>query len=134
MTCRSVSWSALPLAAALALAGSPSSAQEPLFLRIRPSDAAPPALGSGGADAEIAAARAAREAVWERSTIRANIAIASVCTGCLGRPPAPTPLRPERPRASPRPESAQVALAPADPSSDAAAGPAAALPSTRGDP
>lgn len=139
MTCWSDSWPVLWLAPALALASLPlarlpAAAQEPLFLRIRPSDAPPPAIGSGGADAEIAAARAAREAVWERSTIRANIAIASVCTGCLGRPSAPTPLRPERPRPTKPPESAQAAFAPADPTPDAASGSAVAPTSTRGDP
>ncbi|MCJ2008182.1 hypothetical protein MKK55_04220 [Methylobacterium sp. J-059] len=149
MTCWSDSRPVLWLAPALAfvslplmigplaigpLAIGPASAQEPLFLRIRPSDAPPPAIGSGGVDPEIAAARAAREAVWERSTVRANIAIASVCTGCLGRPPAPTPLRPDRPRPATPPESARAALAPAEPSPDAAAGPAADPTSTRGDP
>ncbi|TXN54329.1 hypothetical protein FV230_29015, partial [Methylobacterium sp. WL6] len=99
MTCWSDSRPVLWLAPALALVSlplmigplaigplaiGPASAQEPLFLRIRPSDAPPPAIGSGGVDPEIAAARAAREAVWERSTVRANIAIASVCTGCGG--------------------------------------------------
>lgn len=143
MTCRSDSRFrpslaaklAAGLTAALALADMPASAQEPLFLRIRPSDAAPRAIGSGGSDAEIArAARAAREAVWERSTVRANLAIASVCTGCLGRTPAPTPLRPERPRPTTPPESAQAVLPPADPSRDTAARPAADPTSTRGDP
>lgn len=132
-------WSALCLAPVLAfasfpLAGAPASAQEPLFLRIRPADAPPPAIGSGGADAAVATARAAREAVWERSTVRANIAIASVCTGCLGRPPAPTPLRPERPRPAAPPEGARTAPAPADPSPDAVAGLAGDPTSTRGDP
>ena len=146
-------WSALRLAPALSvrglalagsavaslpLAGAPAAAQEPLFLRIRPQDAPPPAIGTGRADAEVAAARAAREAVWQRSTERANIAIASVCTGCLGRPPAPPPLRPERPRPATPPEGAQTAPASADPSAapspDAVAGLAGDPPSTRGDP
>ncbi|WP_191970038.1 hypothetical protein [Methylobacterium planeticum] len=95
----------LRLAAAASLAGAlPAGAQEtgmrggeaPLFLRIRPQPSA--ALGSGGtlpdgpSDAETARqARAAREAVWERAAVRARIAIASVCTGCL---------QPERPAAA----------------------------------
>lgn len=129
-------WPPLCLATGLVLASPAVLAQEPLFLRIRPSDAPPREIGSGGSDAEIArAARAAREAVWERSTMRANLAIASVCTGCLGRTPAPTPLRPDRPRPMTPPDRAQVALVPAAPSDDAAARPAVADPaSTRGDP
>ena len=135
MTCWSALWLAPALTlAGLPLAGAPASAQEPLFLRIRPSDAPPPAIGTGGADAAVAAARASREAVWERSTVRANIAIASVCTGCLGRPPAPPPLRPERPRPAAPPEGARTASVPADPSPDAVAGLAGDPTSTRGDP
>ena len=80
--------------AALVASGPPASAQEPLFLRIRPQDSTPRDGGAGPSAAEVAAARAAREAVWERSAARARIAIASVCTGCLGPPPAvPTPAR-----------------------------------------
>lgn len=78
--------------AALLCSGPPASAQEPLFLRIRPQSAAPRDVGAGRSDAEVAAAR---EAVWERSAARARIAIASVCTGCL-KPPsvtAPIPAR-----------------------------------------
>lgn len=60
----------------------PASAEEPLFLRIRPSDD----------DAAVAArARALREAVWARSDRRARIAIASVCTGCLKPLPSAPP-------------------------------------------
>ncbi|MCJ2085647.1 hypothetical protein MKK88_06510 [Methylobacterium sp. E-005] len=55
----------------LALAPSPATAQEPLFLRIRPIS-----------DAE--AARAAREALWARRQAHAHAVIESVCTGCLG--------------------------------------------------
>ncbi|KQP51621.1 hypothetical protein [Methylobacterium sp. Leaf106] len=91
---------------AWALAGSPVLAQEPLLLRIRPPDAAPAEIGAGGgmpSAEEVARARAAREAVWERADRRARIAIASVCSGCL---------QPERPAArltsQPRPEDAIV--------------------------
>ena len=98
--------------ASLGPIASGASAQEPLFLRIRPSDAAPGAIGRGGpSDAEIArAAHAAREAVWARSTDRARLAIASVCTGCLARPP---PVRPAPPVEPPSDGGA----APIDPSS-----------------
>lgn len=68
------------------LAGSPVLAQEPLLLRIRPSDGTPAEIGAGGTSSsanDVARARAAREAVWERADRRARIAIASVCTGCL---------------------------------------------------
>ncbi|GJE18889.1 hypothetical protein AIGOOFII_3622 [Methylobacterium marchantiae] len=85
-----------------ALAGSPVLAQEPLLLRIRPSDAAPAEIGAGGgmpSAEEVARARAAREAVWERADRRARIAIASVCTGCL---------QPER--AAPRSRPDEIAV------------------------
>lgn len=76
------------------LALGPAMAEEPLFLRIRPQGASPAEIGAGGAsEAEAEAARrarAAREAVWERSNARARIVIASVCTGCMKPlPPAP---------------------------------------------
>ncbi|WP_233382100.1 hypothetical protein [Methylobacterium sp. C25] len=68
------------LLAGAVLAASPASAEEPLFLRIRPND-----------DAAVAArARALRASVWARSDRRARIAIASVCTGCM-KPLAPVP-------------------------------------------
>jgi hypothetical protein len=67
----------------LALAPAPASAEEPLFIRIRPLS-----------DAE--AARAARETLWARRQAHARAVIESVCTGCLGawKPdaePAPAP-------------------------------------------
>jgi hypothetical protein len=52
---------------------------------------------------EVARARAAREAVWERADRRARIAIASVCSGCL-QPERPAP----RLTSQPRPEDAIV--------------------------
>ncbi|MEA1832721.1 hypothetical protein U8607_11570 [Methylobacterium durans] len=87
---------------------------QPLLLRIRP-QGAPPEIGAGGGalpDAEAARrALAAREAVWERASVRARIAIASVCTGCLKPvPPAPAPL-PEPVRAAPE---TLAAIGPAD--------------------
>ena len=55
-------------------------AQEPLFIRIRPTAGWP------------TAARAAREALWARRQAHARAVIESVCTGCLGawkpEPPA----------------------------------------------
>ncbi len=89
------------LSLACSLAGSPVLAQEPLLLRIRPADAAPAEIGAGGgmpSAEEVARARAAREAVWERASRRARIAIASVCTGCL------QPERPVRPVPQPDPD------------------------------
>lgn len=56
-----------------------ASAQEVLFLRIRP-HADPAAIGTAGS---ARAALAAREAVWERSNARARAIIETVCTGCL---------------------------------------------------
>ncbi|MEL6063556.1 MULTISPECIES: hypothetical protein [unclassified Methylobacterium] len=61
----------LAVLGSLVLAPSPATAQEPLFLRIRPIS-----------DAE--AARAAREALWARRQAHARAVIESVCTGCLG--------------------------------------------------
>ena len=62
-------------------------AQEPLFLRIRATEAARTgAIGTGTAatDDDLAArARAVREAIWTRSADRAHRAIASICKGCL---------------------------------------------------
>ena len=62
-----------------------ASAEEPLFIRIRPLP-----------DAETA--RTAREALWARRQAHARAVIESVCTGCLGAwkptvepPPAPMP-------------------------------------------
>jgi hypothetical protein len=73
----------LAVLGALALSPVAATAQEPLFLRIRPIS-----------DAEIA--RAAREALWARRQAHARAVIESVCTGCLGawKPagePAPAP-------------------------------------------
>ncbi len=69
------------LVAAAGIAGMPlaASAQEPLYLKIRPG--LPPGLDGDGIAAAQAAA--ARESVWQRADRRARIAIASVCTGCL---------------------------------------------------
>jgi len=103
-----------------------SPASEPLFLRIRPFDASrPEGIGTVGPSAhDVAAARAAREAVWERAERRARIAIASVCTGCLP-PAAPTahsdvrnasagtPPGTEEPPAPPT-QAAHLASSPAD--------------------
>ena len=99
----------MPLAVALlaglpAGAATPAHAQEPLLLRIRPNATLLPEGGGSGerlSDAEVAArARVAREAVWQRAERRARIAIASVCTGCLGPAPLPEPSR----AAAPNPE------------------------------
>lgn len=72
-------------------------AEEPLLLRIRPAPA--DAVGDGGAETTAEdvgrRARMASEAIWERSTTRARIAIASVCTGCMGPSrPEPSMVRP----------------------------------------
>lgn len=88
----------------LVIAGAPSAqAEEPLLLRIRPADSPPADIGSGNATVspEEAArqAFATREAVWERSRVRAAIAIASICRGCLKEP------APAAPAVEPRPES-----------------------------
>ncbi|WP_204165192.1 hypothetical protein [Methylobacterium radiodurans] len=126
--------------AAAPLAAAPAAAQEaaPLYLRIRPPEARAPEAGTGGsgrqgaydeaapagalagtlADAEaIRRARAAREAVWERSNARARVLIASVCTGCMKpMPPAPVSADPETataPRpAEPAPAGTLAALTP----------------------
>lgn len=119
------------LAAGCVASASPSaSAQEPLFLRIRPSDAPLPEMDGSGRS-EAASARAVREAVWERSAVRARLAIASVCTGCLGPAPPHPPVRPSSPMPANPPDGAQVALVPPEPSP---AGSPAPQPSTRGDP
>ena len=77
----------LSLALLAGLLATPCAAQEALFLRIRPHEAPPPGgIETDPSADEVAAARAAREAVWERSDRRARLAIASVCTDCL--PPA----------------------------------------------
>ena len=79
----------LVVSATLGLIPAIASAQEPLFIRIRPLS-------------EAEAARVAREAVWARRQAHARTVIESVCTGCLGAwkpavepaptaPPAPTP-------------------------------------------
>ncbi|AWB23727.1 hypothetical protein DA075_24890 [Methylobacterium currus] len=77
----------------------------PLLLRIRPRDEAPED-GSGidaaaaareaevARQAALARAVAAREAFEARITARANRAIASVCTGCLGPVPPSVALAP----------------------------------------
>jgi hypothetical protein len=102
--------------------GQETSAHEPLFLRIRPQ--------ADSVAAEIRAARAAREAVWERSSARARLAIASVCTGCI-----PAPER--RPREPPDPLQPATASAPPDPVTRpeaASAGRLAATEIERGEP
>lgn len=97
-----------------------ASAQEPLFLRIRPAGDTPAGLGSAGSSDEeiIRAARARSEAVWQRAEQRSRIAIASVCTGCI---PAsrPAELVPAQPPPSP-------SAPPADGVATPAAGPPAA--------
>lgn len=69
-------------------------AEEPILLRIRSNPDLPADVG-GGSEMTISPedpdrraflarqAFLAREAVWERSRVRAEIAIASICTGCL---------------------------------------------------
>ncbi|WP_132256471.1 hypothetical protein [Methylobacterium segetis] len=89
----------------------PDGSAQPLFLRIRPQGAPLETGAAGGAaplsEAETARrALAAREAVWERATIRARIAIASVCTGCLRPEAAPAAPAPEPVRAAPEPPAA----------------------------
>ncbi|WP_375409324.1 hypothetical protein [uncultured Methylobacterium sp.] len=71
----------------------PAIAQEPIFLRIRSNPDLPAEVGGGretmtpeDPDRRAFLSRQAflaREAVWERSRVRAEIAIASICTGCL---------------------------------------------------
>lgn len=131
MRCRSHRSLLLGLTAGCVASASPSaSAQEPLFLRIRPVGASlgaslgvplPEIGGSGRSEAEIA--RSAREAVWARSAVRARLAIASVCTGCLG--PAHPPVGPPAPMPANPPDGAQIALVPPEPSPAEAQGPAA---------
>ncbi len=84
-----------------------AAAQEPLYLRIRPSAGE---MASAGGEVDAAQARAAREAVWERAERRARIAIASVCTGCL---PAERPVSspPSAAAAKPQDESPALAVA-----------------------
>ncbi len=94
----------------------------PLLLRIRPRDEAPED-GPGAEAAEaareadaarqaaVARAAAAREAFEARITARANRAIASVCTGCLGPVPPSVALAPPEAVAAPlRPVPASVAM------------------------
>jgi hypothetical protein len=93
----------------------------PLLLRIRPRDETPED-GSGvdaaasARDAEavrqaaLARAAAAREAFEARITARANRAIASVCTGCLGPVPPSVALTPPVAVAAPRLVPASVAM------------------------
>jgi hypothetical protein len=94
----------------------------PLLLRIRPRDEAPED-GSGldaaeaareaeaARQAAVARATAAREAFEARITARANRAIASVCTGCLGPVPRSVALAPpDATAAPPRPVPASVAM------------------------
>ncbi|MGU3540854.1 hypothetical protein [Methylobacterium sp. A54F] len=120
-----------PAAAQEALAQE-ASAHEPLFLRIRPQADGVAAAGreADALAAEIRAARAAREAVWERSNARARLAIASVCTGCLAAPE-------RRPREPPDPAQPVTASAPPDPVTRPEAAPAGRLAATeteRGEP
>ncbi|MET7242642.1 hypothetical protein ABZT49_04685 [Methylobacterium sp. EM32] len=93
----------------------------PLLLRIRPRDEAPEE-GSGidaaaaartaeiARQAALARAVAAREAFEARITARANRAIASVCTGCLGPVPPSVALTPPVAVAAPRLVPASVAM------------------------
>lgn len=97
----------------------------PLLLRIRPRDEAPED-GSGldaaeaaeaareaeaARQAAVARAMAAREAFEARITARANRAIASVCSGCLGPVPRSVALAPpDATAAPPRPVPASVAM------------------------
>jgi hypothetical protein len=94
----------------------------PLLLRIRPRDEAPED-GSGVDAAEaarqaeasrlaaVARVAAAREAFEARITARANRAIASVCTGCLGPVPPSVALTPAAAGvAPPRPVPTSVAM------------------------
>ena len=82
---------ALALLALLAAAPIPAVAEEPLFIRIRPSP-----------EGE----RAAREALWARRQAHARAVIESVCTGCLGAwKPEPAPP----PAATPGPVQARIA-------------------------
>ena len=86
----------------------------PLLLRIRPRDEAPED-GSGldaaeaareaeaARQAAVARATAAREAFEARITARANRAIASVCTGCLGPVPPSLAMTPPVAQAAPVP-------------------------------
>ncbi|WP_053080443.1 hypothetical protein [Methylobacterium variabile] len=86
----------------------------PLVLRIRPRDAAPEeGAGTDAAEAAreaeatrlaaLARATAAREAFEARITARANRAIASVCTGCLGPVPPSLAMTPPVAQAAPVP-------------------------------
>lgn len=59
--------------------GDAATAQEVLFLHIRPR-AESSAIGEAGS---ARAALAAREAAWERSNARARAIIETICTGCL---------------------------------------------------
>ena len=79
----------------------PAAAQEAIYLRIRSNPDLP--AEAGGSETTISPedpdrraflarqAFLAREAVWERSRMRAEIAIASICTGCLKALQAPIP-------------------------------------------
>ncbi|MFH6781772.1 MULTISPECIES: hypothetical protein [Methylobacterium] len=129
---------AIPFLAAVLIAGGlvgAASAQEtapepasvtatgaPLLLRIHPRDEAPEdGPGADAADAAreaeaarvaaVARAAAAREAFEARITARANRAIASVCTGCLGPVPRSVALAPPEGGPAPvRPIPASVAM------------------------
>lgn len=106
----------MPAAAVTDLGGAP------LLLRIRPRDEAPedgPGADAAEAAREAEAARqaavaraaAAREAFEARITARANRAIASVCTGCLGPlPPSVALAPPDAVPAPPRLVPASVAM------------------------
>lgn len=96
----------------LVLAGAPSAwAEEPLLLRIRPANSQPAEIGSGHAtvspDEAARLAFAAREAVWERSRVRAAIAIASICRGCLKGPAPPATAIEPRAESPPRTAASQ---------------------------
>ncbi|TGD98220.1 hypothetical protein EU555_16005 [Methylobacterium nonmethylotrophicum] len=68
-------------------------------------------MAEAARDAALARAAAAREAFEARITARANRAIASVCTGCLGPvPPSLALTPPDVVAAPPRPVPASVAM------------------------
>lgn len=99
------------LATGFAVAIGAAKAQEPLFLRIRPAGEAPAGLGGAGPSDETIArdARARAQAVWDRADRRARIAIASVCTGCLGpESPVRSETAPAAARTPPVPTFAQT--------------------------
>lgn len=95
----------------------PAAAQEAIYVRIRSNPDLP--AEAGGSENSISPedpdrraflarqAFLAREAVWERSRMRAEIAIASICTGCLKALRAPS-VRDEVEAVSAAPSQMQV--------------------------